>query len=118
MNSSRVVLIVILLLGFMGCATVPVPMTGRTTASTQLKKDAFGILSVAFQMKTNCQQIDAVETEVLSIAPDLRVNDSGVAIQGRVEERWVAIGCGGKRVPLDFRFSPDGEGGTYIGFTL
>lgn len=105
-------------IGAVSCAVAPpVPISGKTTTSPKLQKDAFTLLAAAFQAKANCSKIEAVETEVLSVAADVEGNQAGAVTRGIIKERWVAVGCG-QRMPLEFTFTPDGRGGAYIGFTL
>lgn len=100
------------------CAVAPpLPVSGNTTTSPRLQKDTIGILSVAFRAKSKCAKIEAVETEILSVDPGVRVNANGVVTEGIIKERWTAIGCG-QRVPLDVTFTPDGKGGAFIGFRI
>jgi len=116
---KAVIFAVAAVLALVGCAAVPpvpsVPISGNTTASPMLRNDMLKMLSVMF----DCSKIDAVETEILSSAPD---SDSAVYAlgkmfggkpEGSIKERWTAIGCG-QRMPLEVTFVPDGKGGTYI----
>ena len=70
-----------------------------------LQRDAEGLLRVAFKAKVSCSKLEAVETEAFP----------GTTSTGVSRERWTAIGCG-KRMSVDFTFTPDGKGGTYISF--
>lgn len=114
-NGVGIVLVCVMLIS---CAsTSVVPVSGSTAASPRLQKDALTLLKAAFGAKAGCTAIDSVQTETLSVAADVKANQAGAIVHGIVKERWIAIGCG-QRMPLDMTFTPDGKGGTYIGFTL
>jgi hypothetical protein len=97
-----------------GCASAPLAFAGRTMASPQLQKDTLKLISMAFEAKTKCKTLDAVETEVLAVDPDIRRDQSGVLLKGPIKEKWTALGCG-QRMPLVVTFTPDGKGGAFIG---
>ena len=109
MNSNKARSALVLTMSLVaGCAVGPtVPIAGNTAASPKLQRDTEQYLRAAFQAKANCAKLDAVETEPIG----------GIAANGAVRERWIAIGCG-KRMPVEFTFTPDGKGGTFIGFKL
>jgi hypothetical protein len=116
---KAVIFAVAAVLFLVSCAAVPpipsVPISGNTTASPMLRNDMLKMLSVMF----DCSKIDAVETEILSSAPDSDGADYAVIEmlggkpESSIRERWTAIGCG-RRMPLEVTFVSDGKGGTYI----
>lgn len=118
MSSHKTLLLVIAASALTHCAVAPsVPVNGKTVTSPTLQRDTVRLISIAFQAKTGCPKIEVVDAEILSVAPDVSGNGEGAVTKGIIKERWTAAGCG-QRLPLEVTFTPDGKGGSYIGFTI
>lgn len=97
------------------CATpqANVPITGNTHAGATLKADVARTISMQAQIQSNCQKIDAIQTEVVKINPVGTGNSAASRQYGSVDERWIVQLCD-QQIPFKVTLTPDGQGGTFF----
>ncbi len=107
--------VILSVLAIAGCATtLPVPVTGSTSASPRLKADTADFVIMYAKAKTNCPKVDSIVTELLQADPSAKSNSAGMLVEGKIEERWTAMLCA-QEAKFRITFTPDGNGGTYFG---
>lgn len=107
-----VVIRLVAVLSLAACAA-PIPISGNTKAGDTLKSDTTRDLSMLARIQTQCDRIESIETQVVSVNPIGTGNTEAAWKYGSVNERWVVNLCG-KSIPFAVTFTPDGQGGTFF----
>lgn len=82
---------------------------GTSIASSNLRSQIMASYEVLFRPMTGCQKIDRVERQSLGAFKPVRFNESRVAVEGEMQERWLARGCGKAFIAyVWFAFTQDG----------
>ncbi|MGE8637293.1 MAG: hypothetical protein ACN6PR_01535 [Achromobacter sp.] len=97
------------------CATPQghAPTSGNTHAGATLKADVARNVSMQAQIQSNCQKVDAIQTEVVKIHPVGTGNSAASRQYGSVDERWMVNLCN-QQIPFKVTLTPDGQGGTFF----
>lgn len=114
-NPLRAFIIAASVSGLAACATpqANIPITGNTHAGATLKADVAQNLSMQAQIQSNCQKVDAIQTEVVKINPVGTGNSAASRQYGSVDERWIVQLCN-QQIPFKVTLTPDGQGGTFF----
>lgn len=106
------ILAVVLLFFITACAATR--FSGISQASPKLRDDTIATLQPFFLAKSGCSKISQVQADIPSLPPFMKSTNVRVLPDKPLSERWTVFGCG-TNAAFDVEFTPDGEGGAFIG---
>ena len=84
---------VLMLLALTGAAQAEVIVTGRSSASGELRNDAIRSVSRYATKGVDCKAIDSIDIQALAIPDGVQFGPGGALLMGSLNERWTVELC-------------------------